>query len=216
MIDPTDSSGSEVDDDESGSKLADDAEDDEVEEFDGDDDAGEQDGTTINTSNGIGALLNDTTSTSGPSRPAQQPPKTKSKSLYAPATADELDRLRSAQETGNTFTLQLEDLVSRTLLPVAPHAGTKDLLSKLHDLILGLPTLAPVSPREAMKRTKDIPWAGGKEWSPTRESVNWTLGWEKPGEVFVGGSWAVVGGYKRGKGMAGDVDLVVVMPKVSP
>jgi U3 small nucleolar RNA-associated protein 22 len=187
MIDPTDSSGSE-----DGDEVSDDGSgegvdnDDGVEEFTGHEEAPEP----------------------GPSR---RPVK----NLYAPPTVDEMERLTSAAQTGNTFTLQLEALVASTLLPTTPHSGLKSLLAKVHDLVLGLPTLPAVSPRDAVKRTPDIPFVGGEEWNPLKSDVKWTLGWDKPAEVFVGGSWSVCGGYKKGKGVAGDVDLVVVMPSVS-
>lgn len=211
MIDPTDSSGSEMDDEEDEEES--DAGDDDLEEFEGDD-AGEVEDEGIPASSPHKNGTTEPSAEAGPSRrPAQS--HVKGKSLYAPATAEELERLRSAQETGNTFTLQLEDLVARTLLPITPHPGTKDLLSRLHDLILGMPPLEAVSPKEALKRTPDLPFVGGKEWSPLKGAVQWTLGWEKPAEVFVGGSWTAAGGYKKGKGVAGDVDLVVVMPSVS-
>lgn len=144
----------------------------------------------------------------GPSRPSQ-------KSLYAPPTIDEMDRLRSAQDTGNTFALQLEALVSATLLPTTPAPALKTLLSRIHDFILAMPSLPAVAPARAAERTPDIPFPAGEAWSPLKQDVKWTLGWEKPAEVFVGGSWSVCGGYKKGKGVMGDVDLVVVMPSVS-
>ena len=57
---------------------------------------------------------------------------------------------------------------------------------------------------------------GPDELSPLKGNtdVKWTLGWEKPAEVFFGGSWAVCGGYKKGKSEAGGVDMIVVIPKV--
>lgn len=192
MIDPTDSSGSEDDEGDEVSDLEDDQEDD-AEEF------GVQDEETkpvkVNAEPG----------------PSRRPP---GKNLYAAPTVDEMERLKSAAETGNTFTLQLEALVSSTLLSTTPQPELKAILAKIHDLILGMPELAPLSPRDALKRTPDVPFVGGPEWNPLESDVKWTLGWEKPAEVFVGGSWSVCGGYKKGKGVAGDVDLVVVMPTV--
>jgi U3 small nucleolar RNA-associated protein 22 len=190
MIDPTDSSGSEDDGEEEDG--------DNVEYFDGEEILEEDDEPNEFAPS----------AQAGPSRP-------RPKSLYAPPTAQEMDRLRSAAENGNTFTLQLEALLSSTLLSASPAPRLKAILSRIHDLILSLPTLPALSVREAAKRTKEIPFPGGDIWSPLKQDVKWTLGWEKPAEVFVGGSWSVCGGYKKGKGVMGDVDLVVVMPEVS-
>lgn len=192
MIDPTDSSGSDNDEEVSGV----DGGDDDVDEIGGDGEEDEEEDEFAHVPE------------AGPSRPRQ-------KNLYAPPTLEEMDRLRSARETGNTFTLQLEALLSATLLPTTPPPKLKSLLSKIHDLILALPSLAALTPRQALERTSDIPFAGGDMWSPLKKDVQWTLGWSKPAEVFVGGSWSVCGGYKKGKGVMGDVDLVVVMPSVS-
>lgn len=141
----------------------------------------------------------------GPSRPR--------KNLYKDPTLDELDKLQSAQQSGgNTFSLQLDDLLSSTLLPRTPHSKLKDLLSGVHDLVMGLPSRKAIHPREVKK--VDVPWVGPDEWSSLNGEVNWKVGWEKPSEVFVGGSWGVVGGYKKGKGESGGVDLVLMMPEV--
>ena len=60
--------------------------------------------------------------------------------------------------------------------------------------------------------------------SPVNETEpKWKLGWEKPTELFVAGSWGVVGGYKREKKKVGGkwevgvgkVDLAILMPDVS-
>lgn len=190
MIDPTDSSGSEDDEEEMEEAEFEDLEEIEVEDED------EEPNEFLQVPE------------AGPSRPRQ-------KSLYAPPTIEEMDRLRSAQETGNTFTLQFEALLSSTLLPTTPSPRLKSILSRIHDLILSLPSLPAVPPQQAVQRTRDIPSPGGETWSPLKLDVKWTLGYEKPAEVFVGGSWSVCGGYKKGKGVMGDVDLVVVMPSVS-
>jgi U3 small nucleolar RNA-associated protein 22 len=154
-------------------------------------------------------FADDSTPQAGPSRT-----RPAGKSLYAPPTVEEMDRLRTAQETGNTFTLQLEALLSSTILPSLPHPALKSLLSAVHDFILSLPSLPGVSPKAAVQRIGEIPFPGGTEWSPLKGEVQWTLGWEKPGEVIVGGSWGVCGGYKKGKGEMGGIDLAVVMPTV--
>lgn len=147
----------------------------------------------------------------GPSQP-----KNTKQGLYAPPTAEEIDRLQAAHDAGNTFTLQLEALLSSTLLKQTPSPQLKALLAAVHDLVLSLPPLPGVSPKQAVKRTGEIPFPGGVEWSPLKGEVQWTLGYEKPQEVFIGGSWPVCAGYKKGKGQAGGVDMVVVMPPVSP
>lgn len=194
MIDPPDSPASD-----SEGEMAEDGDEDEGDEslVQGDDEPNEFD---------------EPPPVAGPSRPSGSG----SKGLYAPPTVDELDRLHAAHDAGNTFTLQLEALLASTLLPQAPHPALKALLSRIHDLILSLPPLPGVSPKQAVKRTGEIPFPGGAEWSPLigEREVKWTLGWEAPGEVVVGGSWGVCGGYKKGKGAMGGVDLAVVMPQV--
>ena len=148
----------------------------------------------------------------GPSKPRRHPVH-----LYKPPTLDEMDQLRAKEMTGsNTFTLQLEALLSSTLLPLTPPAALKSLLSSLHSHILSQPPLPPVRPREAVHRTP-MTFPGPEEFSPLRKGadVQWTLGWEKPSEVIVGGSWPVCGGYRKRKGEVGGIDIVVVMPQVS-
>ncbi|WVQ80672.1 hypothetical protein IAT38_002777 [Cryptococcus sp. DSM 104549] len=147
----------------------------------------------------------------GPSR--SQP----SKSLYKAPTLSEMEALRNAKETGGTtFSLQLSELLSSTLHSTTPHPALKDLLSAIHSTLLALPTLPGLTPAKAAKRlgAVKVPFVGLEEYSPVGKGkdVNWTLGWEKPAEILVGGSWGVVGGYKKGKGEMGGVDLVVVMP----
>ncbi|WVR00376.1 hypothetical protein IAU59_007519 [Kwoniella sp. CBS 9459] len=153
----------------------------------------------------------------GPSRQAQP-----TKHLYKAPTLEEMEALKSADSSGGTsFSLQLSALLNSTLLPSTPAPALKALLSALHSTILGLPTLAPLPPLRAYKRIAKgavnavtIPSIGEglDQWDPVKNEVKWTLGWDKPEEIVVGGSWGVVGGYKRGKGEAGNVDLVVVMP----
>ncbi len=99
-----------------------------------------------------------------------------------------------------------------------------------------MPTLPPLAPKRAAERLAPvlIPFVSP---SPLSESgakeVNWTLGWEKPKEIFVCGSWGVLGSYRngrkadegsqganKGKGKGkeveiGSIDLAVVMPEVS-
>ena len=124
--------------------------------------------------------------------------------------------MRNAQTTGSSsFALQLEALLASTLLPSTPQAALKSLLSSIHSRIRSLPILPPLAPREAVKRIS-MTFPGPEEFSPLRKGaeVQWTLGWERPSEVFVGGSWPVCGGYRKGKGQLGGIDMVVVMPQV--
>ncbi|KAK8853038.1 hypothetical protein IAR55_003739 [Kwoniella newhampshirensis] len=157
--------------------------------------------------------LGDDRPTAGPSRP--QP---STKSLYKAPTLSEMEALRSIEESGGTaFSLQLSTLLSSTLLPSTPSTALKNLLSTLHSTISGMSPLPGLTPSKAMKRLDTStmpPFAGPAEFSLNRkgEEVKWTLGWDKPEEILVGGSWGVVGGYKKGKGEMGGVDLVVVMP----
>ncbi len=155
---------------------------------------------------------------SGPSKPSHQTPS--SKALYRPPTLAEIEKLEAASSTGNTFALQLEALVDSTILPHTPPTSLKGILAALHSTISSISPLPAVSAREAAARLKnvDIPWVGPVAFSPVhgkgREDSKWTLGWEKPSEIIIGGSWGVCGGYKKGKGEAGGVDMVIVMPEV--
>ncbi|GMK59457.1 hypothetical protein CspeluHIS016_0800630 [Cutaneotrichosporon spelunceum] len=190
MIDPQFSS----DEDESGEDgdEAMDGEEDGVEEFDGDD--GEDDGE-------------EAAPAAGPSR---------SRGLYKPPTLAELDELRAAESAGGTtFALQLESLLSSTLLSPVPATALKGLLGAVHDLVHALPALPAVSPRKAEARLGkgSIPFPGPAALSPLKGEPKWTLGFTAPAEVVVGGSWAVCGGYKAGKGRAGNIDIVVMMPQ---
>lgn len=141
----------------------------------------------------------------------------RSRSLYKAPTLAELDELREAESSGGTtFSLQLDTLLSSTLLSSTPAPALKTLLGAVHDLVHGIPSLPAVSPREADERLGKgkIPFPGPKRLSPLSGEPKWTLDFTAPGEVFVAGSWAVCGGYKRAKGVAGNIDLVVVMPEV--
>lgn len=192
MIDPQFSS--DDDDDEAMD------EDDGVEEFDGDEGVEEFDG---------GDDAEEAAPAAGPSR---------SRGLYKPPTLAELDELRAAESAGGTtFALQLESLLSSTLLSAQPAPALKDLLGAVHDLVHALPALPAVSPRKAEARLGKgaIPFPGPSALSPLKGEPKWTLGFTAPAEVVVGGSWAVCGGYKAGKGRAGNVDIVVMMPQVS-
>ena len=145
-----------------------------------------------------------------------------SKHLYKPPTASDIDLLASSASNGS-FDLQVEALVSSTLLSKTADPALSTVLAALHSHILSLPHLPSLSPAKAAKRLKGykIPFTGPQEYNPIRgdmnesEMPNWVLGWDKPAEIFIGGSWGVVGGYKKAKGEAGGVDLVVVLPEVS-
>ncbi|WWC64350.1 uncharacterized protein I303_106960 [Kwoniella dejecticola CBS 10117] len=148
--------------------------------------------------------------TAGPSRSQSN------KHLYKAPTLEEMEAIRGAEASGGTtFSLQLSALLQSTLLPTNPAPTLKTLLSTIHSHILSLSALPPVSPLKAVKRignSTKIPFVGGEAWDPTKNEVQWKLGWDKPHEIIVGGSWSVVGGYKKGKNEAGNIDLVVVMP----
>ncbi|WVW85925.1 hypothetical protein I302_107963 [Kwoniella bestiolae CBS 10118] len=148
----------------------------------------------------------------GPSRSTNS----NTKHLYKAPTLEEMEKLKSVEQSGGTtFSLQLSAILESTLLPLTPQANLKTVLSTLHSTILSLPSLPPLPPTKAIKRIGKqvkIPFTGGEEWDPTKNEVKWQLGWGKPEEIVVGGSWGVVGGYKKGKGEAGNIDLVVVMP----
>jgi hypothetical protein len=141
----------------------------------------------------------------GPSKPKNH------RNLYAPPTLDELDTLSSTSSAA--FTLQLSALLQSTLLPTTPHSTLKTLLTDLHGVINSIPSSEPVAPKEGIKKV-GLPSISPVEFLPRK--VNWTVGYDKPKEVFVSGSWSVVGGYKVGKGEQGGVDMVLVMPDVRP
>jgi hypothetical protein len=141
----------------------------------------------------------------GPSKPKNH------RNLYAPPTLDELDTLSSTSSAA--FTLQLSALLQSTLLPTTPHSTLKTLLTDLHGVINSIPSSEPVAPKEGIKKV-GLPSISPAEFIPRK--VNWTVGYDKPKEVFVSGSWSVVGGYKVGKGEQGGVDMVLVMPDVRP
>ena len=138
--------------------------------------------------------------------------------LYKAPTLAEMDALRSADVQGGTaFSLQLDAFLTGAILPASSSPSLKSLLSSLHDLILALPPIPLQTPRKAINHLKLAPFAlpCPSEFDPLKEAeVKWGLGWEQPEEVFVGGSWGVVGGYKRGKGSAGAIDMVAVLPSV--
>jgi len=170
-------------------------------------------------STGSNELNKDDIASAFPPEPATSSNKGKSKSLYAPPTLQELDQL-NPQTSTSTFNLQLEALLSSTVIPQNSTSNTslKILLKSLHTHILSLPAIPTAPPRKAIAKLHK---GGGvfqsgipKEFS-LKGDEKWGLGWEVPEEIFVGGSWSVVGGYKKGKGEMGDVELVVVMPKVS-
>lgn len=193
MIDPQ---GSDDDDDE-------DDDDDDVPEFDGMDEDEADDVPEFN----------------GDEQPKAAPAASTSapkKSLYKAPTLQELDELRDAEaKGGNTFSMQLDELLGSALLSATPAAGLKTLLGAVHDLVHALPEVAPAAPKKALKKVPGVPFPGPKTLHPLAEEVQWKLGFAKPTEVLVAGSWPVVGGYKKAKGEEGNIDLVVMMPQVS-
>lgn len=146
-------------------------------------------------------------------------PSGSSKNLYKAPTLSEMEALRHVEETGGaTFSLQLSELLESSLLPTAPHAALKDLLTAIHSRILGMSVVESLHPAKAIKRIGiKVPFPGPAEFSPLKNSkeIKWTLGWAKPEEIFIGGSWSVVGGYRKEKREMGGIDLVVAMPHVS-
>jgi U3 small nucleolar RNA-associated protein 22 len=144
-------------------------------------------------------------------QPAAGPSKPKHRDLYAPPTLEELDTLSSS--TSTSFNLQLSALLSSTLIPQTPHSSLKTLLTEIHTAINAIPDGQAVAPKDGI-RAVGLPIISPPEFYPRK--VNWTVGYENPSEVFVGGSWSVAGGYKRGKGEQGGVDMVITMPEVSP
>ena len=201
MIDPQDSSASS--DGESGD-LPDDLEeqDEEVEDIGDGDSSYEQNGGQYGQPE---------------AGPSSQNGITKTKSKFRPPTVEELDELHQAEASGgNTFSLQLEALLGSTLLPKTPHSGLKALLAAIHSHIMALPPLEALRPRKAVKRLGEtIPFPGPDEFNPLKRSdIKWTLGWERPEEVLIGGSWGACGGYRKGKKEMGDINVVVTMPAV--
>ncbi|WWC91505.1 uncharacterized protein L201_006451 [Kwoniella dendrophila CBS 6074] len=177
---------------------------------DGSDEDEEEDDSEINGNEDEDEDVEETPK-AGPSRSQN------TKHLYKAPTLEEMEKMRSIEESGGTtFSLQLSALLNSTLLPSSPQANLKTLLSTIHSTILTMSSLSPLSPTKAIKRlSKDgvkIPFVGGEQWDPTQNDPKWTLGWDKPEEIVVAGSWGVVGGYKKAKGEAGNIDLVVVMP----
>lgn len=149
---------------------------------------------------------------------SEERPTKRSKSSVAVLTNGHSQPMASGSSS-NTFNLQLSALLDSTLLSPTPHPGLSALLKELHDILLSLPSIPPNRPIDARKvlhnKIPDIsPTEYAYDVKGKGKEVQWKLGWEKPGEVLVGGSWGVCGGYKKGKGVEGDVDLVVVMPKV--
>lgn len=198
MIDPQHSDDSDDDDDE---------DDDDVPEFDGMDQDEDDDVPEFNGDEAAEDGEEDTPAASSSA------PK---KSLYKAPTLKELDELRDAEASGgNTFSMQLDELLGSALLSTTPAAGLKSLLGAVHDLVHSLPEMTSVAPKKAVKKVPGVPFPGPKALLPTVEEVQWKLGFEKPTEVLVAGSWPVVGGYKKGKGEEGDIDIVVMMPSVS-
>jgi U3 small nucleolar RNA-associated protein 22 len=154
-----------------------------------------------------------------PEEPVRTLDKGKGKSLYAPPTLQELDRL-NPQTSTSTFNLQLNALLNSTIIPSTStsHNPLRSILKSLHSHIMSLPSIPAIPPKKAIAKIRkmggEMPFVVPQEYG-IKGDEKWGLGWSAPEEVFVGGSWSVVGGYRKGKGEMGGVDMVVVMPKVS-
>ncbi len=122
---------------------------------------------------------------------------------------------------------QINALLQSTLLqPTStskPPPGLTSFLTSIHTHLLSLPSLPPLPLKMAVQRLQPVKIPFTKPSPMSEKEPAWKLGWEKPTEVFVAGSWGVVGGYKREKKKVGSkwevgvgkVDLAVLMPDVS-
>lgn len=148
--------------------------------------------------------------------------------LFKPPTADEIETLtRERGERGPcfSFSLKLTELLNATFVdssvttgttPPPPPAALTSFLTRIHALILSLPSLPPVSAELALQRLAPYSLPLYKRTPPVKDP-KWTLGWEKPSEIFVCGDWSSVGSYRvgKGKGKAAElnsIDLAIVMP----
>ncbi len=116
------------------------------------------------------------------------------------------------------------DPSDRSYAPSAPPPGLSAILTALHTHILAMQPLPALPVRAAAQRLAPVRIPFVSPSPLDGEEPKWTLGWERPKEAFVCGSWSVVGGYKRGvKRMEGGksevevsrVDVAVTMPDVS-
>lgn len=134
------------------------------------------------------------------------------------------DSLQINALLGSTFLDSLpKDGETYTPSPTAP--VLKEILTTIHSHITAMPSLPALPVDLAAQRLAPLripfpspsPLEGGRS-----KEIKWTLGWEAPKEVLVCGSWPVLGGYRKGRKIAGTkevevngVDMGIVMPDVS-
>lgn len=111
-----------------------------------------------------------------------------------------------------------------TYTPAPASTALKNILTTIHAHLNAMPVLPALSVEAAVQRLAPlrIPFPSPSPLDVGGRDVKWQLGWEKPKEVLVCGSWPVLGGYRKGRKVKGSkevevgaVDLGIIMPDVS-
>ncbi|KAF7312182.1 Mannose-6-phosphate isomerase [Mycena indigotica] len=131
-----------------------------------------------------------------------------------PPTGEELRMMNGAKDLfkSNTFKLQIDALLPNVRPKESRLSPLNHCLSEIHTLLSSLPAVAPQHPLDAaktlLKKGIAVPYAMPE---PTRDT-NWKVGFEKPADIVVVGSWPNKICVKGKDGTKFGVDLAVEMP----
>ncbi|EMD32469.1 hypothetical protein CERSUDRAFT_108867 [Gelatoporia subvermispora B] len=149
---------------------------------------------------------------SAPTNSATHPSGSRPK---VPPTGEELRAIKDATELyrSSSFKLQIDALLPNIRPKYSRSAPLDHFLLALHKFLLNLPPVSPRHPlagsRELLEKGVAVPYAPPL---PT-EDTNWKVGFEKPSEIVLTGSWVLKTAVKAKDGVKYTVDVAVVMPE---
>ncbi|KAJ9477861.1 U3 small nucleolar RNA-associated protein 22 [Pseudozyma hubeiensis] len=136
--------------------------------------------------------------------------------LYAIPTLAEVQGLKETGELfkNNVFKLKVDEMLPEVRPAFNKASALETVLRRLHQLFQALSPIEPLPVGEAMKSFQKRT-SGSKVRIPfpdpaPKTDANYKLGFEKPSEMHLVGSWPLKSTAKRPEGV--DVDIAAVMP----
>ncbi|KAH9949745.1 Nrap protein [Amylocystis lapponica] len=131
-----------------------------------------------------------------------------------PPGGEELRNIKDATDLyrSTSFKLQIDALLPNVRPKYTRSATLDRFLLSLHAHLNALPSITPQHPlaasRALQSKSVAVPYA---QPLPTEDS-NWKVAFEKPDEIFLGGSWALKTSVKAKDQLKYGVDVAVTMP----